>query len=68
MSFHRLAHEKGRMLKMPPPKLFVNRGLSFRLSQTEGDEDEMKQLLKPPVVNLTIRKLRDNRRSTEVAC
>jgi len=58
--------DKGRMLRMPPPRLSVNRGLSFRLSQTEGDEDEMKQLLKPPVLNLTIRKLRDNRRSIEV--
>ena len=54
--------DKGRMLKMPPPKVFGKRGLSFRFSQTEGDDDEVKQLLKPPVVNLTIRKLKDNRR------
>jgi ABC-type glutathione transport system ATPase component len=61
--------EKSSMLEMPQSqqqKKHVSRGLSFRLSQTDGDEEEVKQLLKPPVINLIVKRLADCRETKRV--
>ena len=55
------------MLKMTPrAQKPIHRGLSFKLSQTEGDEEEVKKLLKPPVLNLVVKALGSCRRSVKV--